>query len=507
MDKYRVVRTCGEGTFAIVYEAHHTADGSHVAIKKIKEPAPSWEACMQMRELRAFKTVGRHPNIVGLKELVLERGSLNFVFEFLSCNLHEVIQSSPAPFDEGTVARMTRDMLLGLAHLHAKGFMHRDLKPENVLCDEVGSVLKLGDLGLAREIRSRPPHTDYVATRWYRAPELCLRSTTYSSPVDTWAVGCMVCELYTRQALLPGGSDVDMLHRMSSLLGPFSRDSWPEGEQLANRARIRLPPTQATPLRSTVPDASPSALALLSEMFAWDPRKRPSCHTALAHDFITKAPPPEANTGRQPVAAAGGAAISAAERPRRRGSQVDAPRWLENRKVQRGAQASDEEGLRQLFDQFDADGTGTIDQIELRLLLAYEGLSRDAHELLATLDRNGSGAVEFDELALWWANRHADADSGAGEKGGAAARRDAGAAMASGTPADDAINAAIGVMFAHYDADSSGQISLSELIPLLQERTAATTLPTSSPLAAPTPAPFPLRSRSIPALSQTAFPS
>ena len=126
MQKYKTVRTCGEGTFAVVYEANHTGDGSHVAIKKIKEPAPSWEACMQMRELRAFKTVGRHANIVGLKELILEKGTLYFVFEYLTCNLHQIIQSSRAPFGEGTVARMTKDMLSGLAHLHAKGFVDRE---------------------------------------------------------------------------------------------------------------------------------------------------------------------------------------------------------------------------------------------------------------------------------------------------------------------------------------------------------------------------------------------
>ena len=239
MDKYKVDRTCGEGTFAVVYEAH-AADGAHVAIKKIKEPAPSWEACMQMRELRAFKTVGRHPNIVGLKELVLEKQVLYFVFEFLSCNLHQVISTSTAAFSEGAVARMAKDMLQGMAHLHARGFMHRDLKPENILCDERASCIKIGDLGLAREIRSRPPHTDYVATRWYRAPELCLHSTTYSSPVDTWAVGTIICEIYTRRALLPGASDADMVHRMVQLLGSFSAESWPEGAQLADRARLRL---------------------------------------------------------------------------------------------------------------------------------------------------------------------------------------------------------------------------------------------------------------------------
>ena len=93
-------------------------------------------------------TAGRHPNIVGLRNLVLEKGSLYFVFEFLAHDLHRLICSQPAPFDSDTISRMARDLFSGLAHLHARGFLHRDLKPENVLCDQHGSVLKLGDLGL-----------------------------------------------------------------------------------------------------------------------------------------------------------------------------------------------------------------------------------------------------------------------------------------------------------------------------------------------------------------------
>eukprot|EP00966_Prymnesium_polylepis_P017743 408822-Prymnesium_polylepis.1 len=80
MDKYKTLEVCGEGTFAIVYEARSTEDGTRVAVKKLKDAfvAPSWEACMQMRELRAFKTVGKHANVVELKELILEKSTLYF---------------------------------------------------------------------------------------------------------------------------------------------------------------------------------------------------------------------------------------------------------------------------------------------------------------------------------------------------------------------------------------------------------------------------------------------
>lgn len=95
-------------------------------------------------------------------------------------------------------------ILSGLAHMHKNGFFHRDMKPENLLI--YNNVVKVCDLGLAREIRSRPPFTDYVSTRWYRAPELLLRSTNYNSPVDIFALGCIMAELYTLVPLFAGAN-------------------------------------------------------------------------------------------------------------------------------------------------------------------------------------------------------------------------------------------------------------------------------------------------------------
>jgi serine/threonine protein kinase len=162
MHKYRIGDRLGEGSFAVVYRAS-TSDGTTVAIKKIKEPQPSRDACLSLRELRSLKSVGRHPNIVLLRDTVYEKRELSFVFEFLPCNLHQLCRSAP-PFSEAKVARMSADLLRGLGYMHQKGFFHRDIKPENILCDASGETLKLGDLGLAREIRSRPPYTDCTSS-------------------------------------------------------------------------------------------------------------------------------------------------------------------------------------------------------------------------------------------------------------------------------------------------------------------------------------------------------
>lgn len=91
--------------------------------------------------------------------------------------------------------------------MHRHGYFHRDLKPENLLIHN--NVVKIIDFGLAREIRSKPPYTDYVSTRWYRAPELLVRSTVYNSPVDIFAVGCIMAELYMLAPIFCGNSELD----------------------------------------------------------------------------------------------------------------------------------------------------------------------------------------------------------------------------------------------------------------------------------------------------------
>ena len=78
--------------------------------------------------------------------------------------------------------------------IHKNGLFHRDLKPENILIDDNNDI-KLIDFGLVREIRSNQNFTEYIATRWYRAPELLLNSKNYNSPVDIFALGCLMAEL------------------------------------------------------------------------------------------------------------------------------------------------------------------------------------------------------------------------------------------------------------------------------------------------------------------------
>ncbi|TNN56163.1 Serine/threonine-protein kinase ICK [Liparis tanakae] len=161
----------------------------------------------------------------------------------------------------------------------------KDMKPENLLC--MGpELVKIADFGLAREIRSRPPYTDYVSTRWYRAPEVLLRSTSYSSPIDQWAVGCIMAELYTLRPLFPGSSEVDTIFKVCQVLGTPKKNDWPEGYHLASAMNFRWPQCVPSSLKTLIPNASPEAIHLMTDLLQWDPKKRPASAQALRYSYF-----------------------------------------------------------------------------------------------------------------------------------------------------------------------------------------------------------------------------
>ncbi|CAG2119845.1 unnamed protein product, partial [Medioppia subpectinata] len=200
-------------------------------------------------------------------------------------NLYQLIKDREKPFGEPIIRNILYQILQGLSFMHKHGFFHRDIKPENLLC--MGpELIKIADFGLAREIRSRPPYTDYVSTRWYRAPEVLLRSTNYSSPIDIWAVGCIMAELYTLQPLFPGRSEIDQIFRCSSVLGTPDRRDWAEGYQLANAMNFRFPQFSPMPLDSIVSNSHADGIVLLEDMLRWNPSRRPNAVQSLKYNYF-----------------------------------------------------------------------------------------------------------------------------------------------------------------------------------------------------------------------------
>jgi len=203
MNRYKIIKTVGDGTYGSVIKAVHRTTGEVVAIKRMKKKFYSWDECMQLREIRSLKRLN-HSNIVKLKEVIRESNLLYFVFEYLDQNVYQLTKDRTKYLPEAKIRNIMFQIFQGLAHMHKFGYFHRDMKPENLLITNDG-IVKLADFGLAREIRSRPPFTDYVSTRWYRAPEVLLRSLNYNSPIDVWACGAIMAELYTFRPLFSGG--------------------------------------------------------------------------------------------------------------------------------------------------------------------------------------------------------------------------------------------------------------------------------------------------------------
>lgn len=286
MEKYEIIEQLGEGAFAVVSKAKDTITGSYVAIKKLKKKYSNWQECVDLREVKSLNILKKHDNIIKLKEMIRVEDILYLIFEYMEKNLYELMtQRQSKKFNENQIKCAMWQTLQGLAYMHKYGFFHRDLKPENLLV--CGDTVKIADFGLAREIRSLPPYTDYVATRYYRAPECILKSTNYNSPTDIWALGCIMIEMYNLKPIFIGNTEKEVLFRQCSVLGSPTNSSWAEGLQLAKKIDFKFPVSTGTQLSQIVPDASKEAVEFLSEMLKWDPNKRSTASNLLQHQFFT----------------------------------------------------------------------------------------------------------------------------------------------------------------------------------------------------------------------------
>ncbi|MES1911711.1 MAG: hypothetical protein MHM6MM_004104 [Cercozoa sp. M6MM] len=297
MNRYRELGALGDGTFGSVFKAQNRATGEIVAIKKMKRKFFSWRECLQLREVRSLRKLS-HESIVQLKEVIRDSNELFFVFEHMQRNLYELMKErlqSNSSFSDDEVRHVMRQVLLGLDYMHKHGFFHRDLKPENLLvrtCSSSGAIsCKIADFGLAREIRSAPPYTDYVSTRWYRAPEVLLRQRDYSAAVDLWAVGAIMAEMISLRPLFPGKNEPDEVYKICAVLGSPGAEEWPHGHQLATKLRMRWPRLNAASLAYLLPTASPAAIDVMQSVLQWNPKRRATAAQLLTHPYFAQKTP------------------------------------------------------------------------------------------------------------------------------------------------------------------------------------------------------------------------
>lgn len=264
MEKFQKVDKVGEGTYGIVYKAKDLTTGRIVALKKIRlegddEGVPS----TAMREISLLKELSSHPNVVLLHEVIHQPNKLYLVFEFVEQDLKKCMEKMPHRLDTMQVKSYLYQLLAGVAFCHANRVLHRDLKPQNLLIDQYGN-LKLADFGLARAfgipIRS---YTHEVITLWYRAPEILLGAKHYSTPVDSWSIGCIFAEMINKQPLFPGDSEIDELFRIFRIMGTPDEASWPGVTELPDY-KTSFPKWRPQSLHKVVPQLDHVGLDLLS---------------------------------------------------------------------------------------------------------------------------------------------------------------------------------------------------------------------------------------------------
>ncbi|KAM1385777.1 hypothetical protein ACFX2I_032046 [Malus domestica] len=285
MDKFLITKQLGGGSFGTVFEAQHQPTGEVVAVKYLRETFSSFEQCLSLPEVQSLSKL-RHPNIVQLKDVIFENDSAFLVFEYMQSSLLDLMMKRRTKFTEEEVRSICFQMFQGLAYMHRNGYFHRDLKPANVLVKDGGRVVKIADLGSAKEIDSPPPYTDYVTTRPYRAPEVLLRSGLYGPKVDMWAMGAIIAEMFSFRPLFPGESADDQMFKICSVIGSPTWESWPEGQLLAQNLNYQFPKIGGVGLSAMIPSASRSAIQLISSLCSWDPSARPTAAEALRHPFF-----------------------------------------------------------------------------------------------------------------------------------------------------------------------------------------------------------------------------
>jgi len=344
---YTRLNTIDEGSYGVVHRAVCKETNEHVALKRIKldrEMLASGFPVTSLREINILRQL-KHPNIVGLKEIVTSGSSrgkpsgIYMVMEYAEHDMKALMQrmgasyqgedaastlsGAPAttsssssasssslqpaafkPFRIPEIKCLLRQLLEGMAYLHDHWIIHRDLKTSNLLYTNNG-ILKICDFGLAR--RYSDPlgyYTPLVVTLWYRAPELLFGTKVYGPPVDVWSIGCIFAELLLNKPLCAGKTEMEQLSKILRVLGTPSEEEWPELSNMEVFKSFSLPKGRPNRLRELFPKQSwtgsnvlsDAGFHLLSSMLTYNPDMRITAHEALKHPYFHEAPLPQSTT-------------------------------------------------------------------------------------------------------------------------------------------------------------------------------------------------------------------
>lgn len=291
--RYELVAKLGKGAYGIVWRAVDRKTKAGVAVKKVFDAfSNQTDAQRTYREVMFLQKL-HHENIVKLLNVMraANRKDIYLVFELMETDLYATIRCNI--LQDIHKQFITYQLLRCIRFLHDRQIIHRDLKPANLLLNS-DCHCKLADFGLARSLvtiadeqKQRPVLTDYIATRWYRPPEIVLGSVEYTKAVDMWAVGCIVAEMLTGKPLFPGTSTVNQLERLIAATGiPSTQDIASIKSAFAEELIGNLGPIPPKPLRGMLASQPREAIDLVSRLIVFNPTKRLAAGEALRHPYV-----------------------------------------------------------------------------------------------------------------------------------------------------------------------------------------------------------------------------
>ncbi|KAF8402772.1 hypothetical protein HHK36_010862 [Tetracentron sinense] len=291
--KYRPpIVAIGRGAYGIVCSVLNSETNEMVAIKKIANAFDNhMDAKRTLREIKLLRHLD-HENVIGLRDVIpppLRRAfsDVYIATELMDTDLHQIIRSNQ-DLSEEHCQYFLYQILRGLKYIHSANVIHRDLKPSNLLLN-ANCDLKICDFGLARPTSENEFMTEYVVTRWYRAPELLLNSSDYTAAIDVWSVGCIFMELMNRRPLFAGRDHVHQMRLLTELLGtPTESDLGFVRNEDAKRYIRQMPPHPRQPFARIFPHVNPVAIDLIEKMLTFDPTKRITVEEALAHSYFER---------------------------------------------------------------------------------------------------------------------------------------------------------------------------------------------------------------------------
>lgn len=284
------LRPIGRGAYGIVCSAINSETREEVAIKKIGNAFDNRiDAKRTLREIKLLRHLD-HENIIAIRDIIRPPDRAHFndvyiVYELMDTDLHQIIRSNQ-PLTEDHCQYFLYQLLRGLKYIHSANVLHRDLKPSNLLLN-ANCDLKICDFGLARTTSETDFMTEYVVTRWYRAPELLLNCSEYTAAIDVWSVGCIFMEILNRDALFPGRDYVQQLRLITELIGsPNDEDLGFLRSDNAQRYIRQLPRFERQPLAQKYPHINAGAIDLIDKMLVFDPTRRITVEAALSHPYL-----------------------------------------------------------------------------------------------------------------------------------------------------------------------------------------------------------------------------